>query len=176
MTHPVLSVALLLLLGAPIAAQSSFHLDEQFKHPTKIPDGLVPLLRAEVKSHCPRDPELQAADVRKLFSASRISLNRPALILKSGGHCLTGGDNDWFWVYLKARSGFRKVLTGGTISLDVLRRRTHGLRDIASSVCTGAYCFAKTYEFDGSIYRARICEEAELHNGPPKYHRVPCLQ
>ena len=176
MTHSVLSVALLLLFAAPIAAQSSFYFDEGFKHLIRVPDGLVPLLRAEVKSHCPHDPELQATDIRKLFSASRISLNRPALILKSGGHCLTGADNDWFWVYLKTHAGYRKVLTGGTITLDVLKRRTHGLRDIETNACTAAYCFRNVYKFNGSLYHVRICSEAQNGNGRPKYHRVPCRQ
>ena len=175
MIHSAFAIAVLLLFVDPIAAQKSFHLDEHFKHPTKIPGALVPLLRAEVKSHCPDDPDLHAADVRKLFSAARISLGRPVLILKSGGRCLTGGDNDWFWMSLKTRSGYRKILTGGSISLNVLKQRTHGLRDIGTSACTGAYCFAKTYKFDGSIYRLRICEEAEMP-GPPKWHRVPCRQ
>jgi hypothetical protein len=57
--------------------------------------------------------------------------------------------------------------------LEVLRKRTHRLRDIETSMCTGAFCFAKTYRFDGSVYRARICREAEMP-GPPKWHRVPC--
>jgi hypothetical protein len=176
-TKALLTLAFLILLNSSLAAQTSFNLDEPFKHTANIPKALLPLLATEIKSTCKNDAAFQASDVRSLFVASRITLNhRPAFILKSGHHCLTGGDNDFFWVYVSTRRRYRLVLTGGTISLGVRRTRTHGLRDIATSVCTGAYCFAKTYKFDGSTYSARICEEAELRDRPPKYHRVPCRQ
>ena len=177
MTKAFLTLGLLILLNASVAAQTSFTLDEPFKRAATIPAALLPLLANEIKSTCKNDAAFQASDARSLFVASRITLNhRAAFILKSDHHCLTGGDNDFFWVYVKTGRRYKLVLTGGTITLGVRRTRTHGLRDIATSVCTGAYCFAKTYKFDGSIYRAIICEEAELRDRPPKYHRVPCRQ
>jgi len=177
MTHSVLSVALLLLLAAPLAAQTSFHLDEPFRGSGKIPEGLLPLLRDEIKSTCQNDATFQSTDARSLFVASRITLNhRAALILKSGHHCLTGGDNDWFWIYLNAGRSYRRVLTGGTISLDVLRKRTHGLRDIETNMCTAAYCFRKIYKFNGRVYAPRVCSESELRERNSKPHRVPCRQ
>jgi hypothetical protein len=176
MTQPILSLGLLLLFVAPLAAQRHFHLDEPFRYPVQIPDGLLPVLRDEVKSMCSGDAVFQATDVRSLFLASRITLNhRRAYILKSGHRCLTGGDNDWFWVYLKTARRYRLVLTGGTISVDMLRTRTRGLLDIAANMCTGAYCFENIYKFNGSVYKARVCSEWEMHGlSPPKPHRVPC--
>ena len=166
------------MLAVPLAAQTSFHLDEPFQREAKIADGLLPFLRNEIKSACQNDATFQATDVRSLFVASRIALSdRPAFILKSGHYCLTGGDNDWFWLYADTSRGYRLVLTGGTISLDVRRTRTHGFRDIETSTCTGAYCFGKTYKFNGSVYKVRVCTEAELRgNSSPKPHRVPCRQ
>ena len=175
MTQPILSVAFLLLFTATFAAQTRFHLDEPFTSKAKIPNPLLLLLRTDVKSICPDDAAFQPPDVRSLFIASRITLNhRAAYILKSGHHCLTGVDNDWFWIYIKTPRSYRLVLTSGSISLDVLRRRTHGLRDIETNACTGAYCFSEIYKFDSSVYKARTCSEAEMRGGPPKWHRVPC--
>ena len=178
MTKTIFTIGLFLLLAVPVAAQTSFHLDEPFQRPAKIGEGLLPLLRTEIKSTCQNDAIFQSTDARSLFVASRITLShRPAFILKSGHHCLTGGDNDWFWVYANTARGYRLVLTGGTISLDVRRTHTHGFRDIETSACTGAYCFGKTYKFDGSVYKARVCTEAELRGtSSPKWHRVPCRQ
>src|SRR5690242_6393030 len=178
MTQPILSIGLLLLLTAPLAAaQTNFHLDEPFRRSTKIPEGLLPLLRDEIKSTCQNDAAFQSTDVRSLFVASRITLShRPAFILKSDHHCLTGGDNDSFWVYVQTPRRYRLVLADGTISVDVLRTHSHGLRDIETNMCTGAYCFRNIYKFNASVYKARVCSEEGLRAGSPKWHRVPCRQ
>ena len=175
MMRPILFITVILLLAAPSAAQTHFYLDEPFKRLAKIPDGLLPLLRDEVASTCRGDAAFQASDVRSLFSASRITLNHnPAFILKSGHHCLTGADNDWFWVYLRTRKGFRKVLTGGTISVDVLRTKTHGLRDIETNGATARTNYGRIYKFNGSIYNAVRCTESTPVEAKPK--GVPCRQ
>src|SRR5258705_9734049 len=147
---------LILLLGAiflyalPTVAQTHFYLDEPFKHPAMIPDGLVSLLRDEIKSVCRGDAAFQTTDVRSLFSASRIILNhRPAFILKSGHICLTGADNDWFWVYLKVQNVYRKILNGGTICLKVFRTRAHSMPDIENNIATPAARSRKIYTING---------------------------
>src|SRR5258708_1501953 len=92
-SKPILLIMATFLFTAAAAAQTSFHLDEPFKRSAKIPNGLLPLLQSEIKSTCKNDAAFQSTDVRSLFSASRITLNqRPAFILKSAHHCLTGGD------------------------------------------------------------------------------------
>ena len=174
MTQPILSLGLLLLFAAPLAAQRHFHLDEPFRYPAKIPGGLLPLLRHEVKSASCTDATFQSADLRSLFLASPIALNhRQAYILKSDHRCLTGGDNDSFWVYLKTRGRYRLVLASGTIAVDVLPTRTNGVRDIATNMCTGAFCREEIYKFNGSFYKARVCRESEWQTRS-KFHRVPC--
>jgi hypothetical protein len=135
----------------------------------------VPLLRAEVKSVCLGDAAFQATDVRTLFQASRITLNhRTAFILQSSHSCLTGADNDWFWVYLGVRKVYRKILNGGSINLDVLRTATYGLRDIETNLATAAVGVRKVYKFNGSVYKARVCSWAKLVGRNPKFRRVPC--
>ena len=174
MTRPILCLGFLLLFAAPLAAQRHFHLDEPFQHPAKIPDRVLPLLRDEVKSTSCFDATLQSADVRSLFLASRIALNHhPAYILKSGHPCLTGGDNDSFWIYLKTARSYRLVLASGTIAVDVLATRSNRLHDIAANMCTGAFCREEIYKFNGSVYKALVCRESEWQTRS-KFHRVPC--
>jgi hypothetical protein len=167
----------ILVFVAPTAAQTHFYLEDAFKRSAKIPDSLLPSLRSEIKSRCRDDAAFQAADVRALFSASKITLDhRPALILKSEHMCLTGADNIWFWVFLRTGGSYRKILFGGSLSVDVLRNRMHGLRDIETNVATAAFAFGKIYKFNGSVYKASICTETDLGARNPKPHRVPCQQ
>jgi hypothetical protein len=177
MTQPILSLALLLLFAAPLAAQTHFYLDEPFKRPAKILDDLLPLLREEVRSTCSSDEAFQATDLRSLFRASRITLNhRRAYLLKSGDKCLNGANHRWFSVYVTIARRYRRVLTGGGISVDILRARTQGLRDIETNMATSTYASRTLYRFNGSVYDARVCSEWEMVERNPKPHRVPCRQ
>jgi hypothetical protein len=162
------------LFATPSIAQTSFYLDEPFKHPAKIPNGLLPLLRIEIKSVCERDAQFQATDPRSLFTASRITLSnsRSGFILKSGHHCLTGGDNDWFWVFLRTQRGYRLVLTGGTISVDVLKTQTRGSRDIETNGATARTNYRDLYKFNGSVYKPYRCWESTPVEAKPQ--RVRC--
>jgi hypothetical protein len=169
-----LLLAVILLSAVSTAAQTHFYLDEPFKHPAKIPDGLVPLLRDEIKKVCRGETVSQGADVKSWFSASRISVSghRSAFILTSGKPCLTGADHDWFWVYLKTTRGYRLALFGGAISVDSLKTRTHGLRDIETNAATANTNYTEIYKFNGLAYKIRVCMEASPVGARSK--RVPC--
>src|SRR5262245_11930392 len=171
---PTLLLVVVLLFAASAAAQTHFYLDEPFKHPARILDSLVPLLRNEIRRSCRGEMINQRTDIESWFSASRISVSgqRPAFILTSKKGCLTGADHDWVWVYLKTARGYRLVLFGGAISVDVLKTRTHGLRDIETNAATTSTNFTEIYKFNGSIYMMRVCMEASPVGARPK--RVPC--
>ena len=171
---PTLLLVLILLSVVSTAAQTHFYLDEPFKHPAKIPDGLVPLLRDEIKKACRGETLGQGTDLKSWFSASRISVNghRSAFILTSSKPCLTGADHDWVWVYLKTSRGYRLALFGGAISVDVLKMRTRGLRDIETNAATASTNYTEIYKFNGSVYKIRVCMEASPVGARPK--RVPC--
>lgn len=174
MAKAIRSIVLLLMLNAPVAAQTHFDL-ESFKYPVRIPDALLSLLKLEIKSRCHRDAAFQAMDVRALFSALRINLNdRPAFILTSRHICLTGADNVWFWVFLQARRTFRLVLMSGALGVDVLKNRTHEVRDLKVGHATAAAMSTKIYKFNGTIYKARVCRFAELTGPHLKWHRTRC--
>ena len=174
MTKAIRSILLLLMLSVPVAAQRHFDL-ESFTHPVRIPDALLPLLKLEIKSRCRGDAAFQSTNVRELFSALRINLNdRPSFILTSRHICLTGADNVWFWVFLQTRRGFRLVLWEGALGVDVLRNRTHGVRDLKVGHATAAAASTKIYKFNGAIYKPRACSFAELTGPHLKWHRTPC--
>ncbi len=171
----ILLLAIFLLFAMPSAAQTHFYLDEPFKRPTTIPDGMASLLRDEIKSVCRGDAVFQGTDARSLFSASKISLStyQSAFILKgSGHHCLTGVSTNWFWVYLRARRKYQKVLSASGISVDVLKNRTRGLRDIETNGATAQTNYKRMYEFNGSIYKLVRCLESTPLGARPKL--VPC--
>ncbi|GEM_PF-2340466 len=164
----------ILVCAVTSVGQTHFYLEESFKHPVRIPAGVVSLLNDEVGKACSQETANGGTDVKAWFSASRISVNdnRSALILQSSKDCLNGADNVWFWVFLKTAQGYRLVLTGGAISVDVLRSKTHGLRDIETNVATARTNHMDIYKFNGSAYHARRCTEATPVDAKPK--RVPC--
>jgi hypothetical protein len=170
----ILLLLLILISAASSVAQTHFYLDEPFKYPAKIPNSLLPLLRDEIRKACPGETIPADTDVKSWFSASRINLNKrsSALILKSSKYCLTGADNNWFWIFLKTGPGYRLVLTAGTISVDVLKTESHGLRNIETNVATARTNYANIYRFNGSVYRPYICTEATPVDAKPK--RVAC--
>jgi hypothetical protein len=166
----------ILLSAVSSAAQTHFYLDEPFKYPVGIPNNLVPLLRDEVKQSCRWETVDRGAGIKAWFSASRIDVGgrRSALILASSKGCLNGADNDWFWIFLKTPRGYRLVLKGGTLSVDVLRAKTHGLRDIETNVATAQTNYSNVYKFNGSVYKARRCTESSPYEAKPKPKIVPC--
>ena len=164
-----------LFAAGPIVGQTHFYLDERFAREAKLPDALVPLLRDVTKNTCRGQIPTDDTDVRSWFSASRISLNqRRAYIVKSAGDhlCLSGGDNDWFWIFLNTGRGYRLLLTGGTLFVDVLKTKSHGLPDIETNVATARTNYRNFYRFDGTVYKARKCMEATPPEG--KHVSVPC--
>jgi|SoiMethySBSTD1v2_1073268.scaffolds.fasta_scaffold103425_4 hypothetical protein len=173
----VLLVTSILLWYGPSPGQTSFYFDEPFKRPVKLPDAMAPLLRDVVnESSCRGQVTTENADLRSWFVGSRITLNRDrlAFIVRSSGerHCLTGTDNVWFWVFLKTAKGYRKVLSGGTLLVDVLKSSSHGLHDIETNVATARTSYRNFYRFDGTAYQMRKCMESTPVGA--KHVRVPC--
>lgn len=160
----VLLVTSILLWHGTSLGQTSFYFDEPFKQPAKLPKAMVPLLRDVVNESCHGQGTTEKADLRSWFVSSRITLNRDrlAFIVRSSdeSNCPTGVDNVWFWVFLKTTKGYRRVLSGGTLLVDVLRSKSHGLHDIETNVATARTNYEKFYRFDGTVYKLRKCMES----------------
>lgn len=156
-------------------AQRHFYLEERFKHQVTIPRDVLRLMRQEIKrKHMCRLDE--STNISPWFSASRIDLGagETALILASDQMCLNGVDNNWFWVFLRRHRRHRLVLTGGTLSVDVLRSANFGLRNLETNVATANTNYTNIYKFNGSVYKARVCSETALFPDNQKPKRVPC--
>jgi hypothetical protein len=174
-SKPILLIGLILLSGVPLMAQRHFYLEERFKRRAKIPRDVLSSMRQEIKrKHMCRIDE--TTDISPWFSAARIDLGgrATALILASYQGCLNGVDNNWFWVFLKRQKRYRMVLTGGTLSLDVLRPTSFGLRNIETNVATANTNYTNVYKFNGSVYKARICSETAMFPENQKPKRVSC--
>jgi hypothetical protein len=174
-TIPILLAALLFTSARSSMAQRYFYFDEPFKHEVRIPKGVLDLLRPEIeRAHvCRLDGK---TNLSSWFSASRIDLspNHNALILKSREMCLNGVDNDWFWLFLETSRGYRLILTGGSIVLDVLRGGNRGLRDIETNAATAQTNYTTIYRFNGSVYKRLACKEATPVDAKPR--SVPCRE
>ena len=52
------------------------------------------------------------------------------------------------------------MLSGGTLLVDVLKSKSHGLHDIETNVATARTNYRKFYRFDGTVYKMRKCMES----------------
>ena len=172
----ILLMTSILLCYGPSVGQTSFYFDEPFKRPVELPNAVAPLLREIVNESCRMQTTTKESDLRSWFSASRITLNRShlAFILTSSGNrlCLSGADNVWFWIFLKTPHGYQKVLSGGTLLVDVLKSKSHGLHDIETNVATARTNYRNFYRFDGRVYKVRKCMESTPVGA--KHVNVPC--
>ncbi len=171
----ILVLTSILCFTVPSVAQRHFYFEEPFTREAKIPNAVVPLLRDVITDSCRGQISTNGIDVRSWFYASRIDLKsrRSAFIVRSGHHrCLTGVDNAWFWIFLKTGRSYELVLASGTISLDVLKTVTRGLRDIETNAATAATNYTNVFKFDGRVYKRHRCLQASPPDAKPK--RVAC--
>lgn len=172
----VLLVTSILLWSGTSLGQTNFYFDEGFKRPAKLPAAIAPLLRDIVNESCRGQVPTEHADFRSWFVGSRITLSRDRLafiVIAFGEHlCLTGIDNVWFWVFLKTAKGYRRVLSGGTLLVDVLKAKSHGLHDIETNVATAQTNYRNFYSFDGTVYKMRKCMQSTPVGS--KHVTVPC--
>jgi hypothetical protein len=174
-SKPILLIGLILLSGLPLMAQRHFYLEDRFNFKAKIPRDVSNLLLQEIKRRhlCCLNG---LSDISPWFSAARIDLGGPgsALILASDHGCLNGADNNWFWVFLKRQKRYRMVLTGGTLSVDVVRSTSFGLHNIETNVATANTLYTNVYKFNGSVYKPRMCSETAIFPDNQKPKRLPC--
>ncbi len=164
----ILFPLLSLLLVLPLAAQGKtsksrkiektrFSLEEPFRRPAKIPDAVLQLLRQQIdREHwCPEEKPDHEGGLASWFSASAVDLNDdhlPDFVVKSEKGCLTGADNDWFWVFRNEGRGYQLTLFDGAISVSLLKAKTHGFRDIK----TYWNNIGTVYKFNGRVYKEQI--------------------
>lgn len=99
--------------------------------------------------------EGQRREVGKLFRAREMNLgprNEEDLVIIGEGR-MSGVDNTWFWIVRLLPDHPLVVLWAGANSVDLLKSRTNGLRDVKSDWCSAAVCIAKTFHFEHGSYK-----------------------
>jgi len=154
--------------------QRHFYLEDRSNFKAKIPRDVSNLLLQEIKRrHLCRLNGL--SDISPLFSAAHIDLGPASgLILASDQGCLNGADNDRFWVFLKRKKRYRMVLTGGTVSVDVVLPTSFGLHNIEPNVAKATTIYTNVYKFNGSVYKPHMCSETTMFPDKQKPKRISC--
>jgi|GEM_PF-2395047 len=93
--------------------------------------------------------------VRKMFATVQVDLGpldeKSYVVL--GGGMYTGADCHWFWIVRVRESNAQVLLFVPGLTLELLRSRTHGLRNIRERWSGNSGSVTRIYHFDGSRYK-----------------------
>ena len=138
--------------------QTKFSLEEPITHPMPIPEDVLNVLRQRTDiSTCETRPEERNKIPPSWYEASRVRLDggrEEDLVVKARNACMWGPNLGPFWVFRSNREGHELVLSTVAVSLEVLRSRTNGLRDIRTGAIVTSEPAYSIYKFDGhTTYR-----------------------
>ena len=139
--------------------QTRFGVETEVKRPAPIPAEIVESLREDRRNRtCLEEGQSAARIDASWFVGSIVNLNGRSgndLIVKPQNPCLLGANLGPFWIYRETANGYRLVLAVDALALELLSRRTNGLRDIVASAATASTVSRRTYSFNGSRYERR---------------------
>jgi hypothetical protein len=97
----------------------------------------------------------ERAQPAQLFTASETHLGvlGEKDLVVAGHGAMSGADNDWFWVVRSAYKNPKVVLFAGGYSLELMKARAKGYRDIKSVWSSPSETGTKIYQFDGIRYK-----------------------
>ena len=141
--------------------QTAFSQADPILHPVPLPPQVLKLLlqRSEVKANMVFASDSERAQPAQLFTASETHLgvlSKEDLVVAGHG-AMSGADNDWFWVVRSAYKSPKVVLFAGGYSLEFMKAKTNGYRDIRSVWSSPSETETKIYKFDGIRYK--LCRE-----------------
>ena len=175
-------LALLIPLACPAMAQRtrlrSFESGESIKHPAKIPEAVLLLLRQDERVQGCIGASGQQSDIAAWFAASAIDLNDDRqldLVVKPERACLFGVNTAPFWVFRSAGKGYKLVLKTNCVGLDILRTKTKGYHDIEIGAVSAGWTYGAIYKFDGKKYVPKKCWDQsfeEVRGGGIKRGRI----
>jgi hypothetical protein len=143
--------------GESAREQTAFSEADPIQHPVPLPPQVLKLLlqRPEVKGNMVFASDSERAQPAQLFTASATHLG--ALggrdFVVTGHGAMTGADNDWFWVVRSAYKNPNVVLFAGGNSLELMKARVNGYRDIKSVWSSPSETGTKIYRFNGVRYK-----------------------
>lgn len=159
--------------------QSDFYMeqnapDQSVRRPLTIPASVLRILRDDKSVvACLKHEKISSEQVpASWFIASEIHLSMrsegdlivlPNLAVKHNpdeiapNACLLGVSTGQFWIFRNIKGEYHQVLSVASSSLDILRTRSHNLRDIliGMDVEAGHRSIKVFFEFDGRTYQQR---------------------
>ena len=166
------SLSIMMLIGAftvPAQAQprsrkshdeqSHFGAEVRVSRPVKLHPDVLSTLRKDKRSQtCLRKGQSPENIPSSWFVASAIHLDDDKatdVIVGAANPCLLGANIAPFWVFRNTGGGYQLVLQVETLSLDVLKSRTHGVRDIRTVAATANTTSTVDYSIDDGVYKPR---------------------
>ncbi len=165
--HILLAILATLTLSAPNcwpqSAQSKtkqvqeFYDNNSFGTPARLPENVLRALVSSGMAGYARDwaTDHPGGDLNRFFRAVQVELSdskEPDYIVE-GQFPLTGADCDWFWVVHSQRGLAEVVLFDNTDSIQLLKSRTNGLKDIQTIWQAPREIDRKIFRFSGERYR-----------------------
>lgn len=147
--------------------QLRFGLEELVRHPVPLPQAVLKILRddGEVRSsRCVSEDDQGHAISTSWFEASQIHLDGPDevdLLVKAKDGCLFGANIGPFWIFRNTSQGYKLVLTVSALSVDILRNKTNGLRDVSAGAVAGGQAVSVSFKFDGQKYKQSATKTEE---------------
>jgi hypothetical protein len=142
------------LASTPSREQSFFPEDLPLEHAVALPSNVLNvLLRAkEVKEAfedqtSPRDPH-------KLFRAANVQLSTPDTVafVVIGSYPVSGADCSWFWIISCDHDTPKIVLWAQGNSIEVMRSKTNGYRNIRSNWSSASVSVTREYRYNRTKY------------------------
>jgi hypothetical protein len=143
--------------GRAATEQTYFHEDQDLENPVVLPIAVVNaiLKTDEGKQGLSDAKQRRVGDVNHLFRGTRIHLNdnNDADFLVIGTFPMSGADNTWFWMVSSAPPKPRVLLFAGCNSVEIMRDKTNGYRNIRCLWSSASETGDRVYEFENERYR-----------------------
>jgi hypothetical protein len=94
-------------------------------------------------------------DASHLLTAAELHLGKPddAYLVVAGKSPFSDADKDWYWILRITQEGPKVVLWADCNTLEVLKSRTNGVKDIRASWSVPSKTSITTFHFDGNEYK-----------------------
>jgi len=142
--------ATFLALGAPTWAQLNrtyFYGEDSFARPIKLSGAILAGLRRDTDFSGCYEYSKDRTEVTEIDPNN----DRKAEILVKVG-CGNSSTSYLFWLLKKDGSFYSPIFSVGTITIDFMRRRREGFKDILAVGCNANTCFHKLFAFNGRRY------------------------
>jgi hypothetical protein len=133
--------------------------DKSVENSVPLPENVLKVLleTAEVQEVLSETPGLDRDKLAQFFSVIEVHLSNPkddVDYIVVGHPPMNGADSTWFWVVRSAQTHPQIVLFAHTNSIELLKGKNKGFKNIQSVWKSGAgYISTRVYEYDGEQYK-----------------------